>query len=310
MSNPQPEVIYFQGAFVPAEDARLSVKTHFMHYGTACFEGIRAYWNPEKQALYLFQAMPHFKRLLRSARILHMQIPLDAQAMTDLAVSLLRQNNWHEDTYLRPLVYTSAERIGLGLHGVGADFTMFQTRMGHPLPKAGARVGVSSWRRVDDTMIPARAKITGAYVNSALAKSEAKNHGYDDAILLNADGHVAEGTGMNLFMVKDGQLVTPGVDQNILEGITRQTMITLAKQELGLTVIERPIDRTELYTCDEILLCGTGIEVLPVTSVDDRVVGDDGRLGPVTDRLVTLYDDVVRGRLPAYMDWLTPVPLG
>lgn len=300
------EQIFFQGGFVPADQACLSVKTHFMHYGTACFEGIRGYWNADKQQLYLLKLREHFERLEASAGVLHMRLPYAVDALCEAAIELCRLNGWKEDVYLRPLAYTSAELIGVRLHGVGCDVTMFGRPMGDALPRTGIKAAVSSWRRVDDTMIPARAKIAGAYVNSALAKTEAHHQGADDAILLNLDGHVSEGSGMNLFMVRRGKLVTPDVHQNILEGLTRDCVIQLATERLGLAVCERMVDRTELYTCEEVFMCGTGVQIVPVLEIDRRPIGRH-EVGPVTAKLMALYDAAARGADESLMDWVTPV---
>jgi branched-chain amino acid aminotransferase len=299
------EQIFFQGEFVDAADARLSVKTHFMHYGTACFEGIRGYWNAGRQELYLLKLREHYERLHASAGVLHMRLPYDVDRLCAITQELARRNGWREDAYIRPLAYTSAERIGVRLHGVGCDVTIFGQPMSDPLPRSGIKAAVSSWRRVDDTMIPARAKIAGAYVNSALAKTEAHHQGCDDAILLNVDGHVSEGSGMNLFMVRRGKLVTPDVSQNILEGITRDCVLELAER-LGLPVVERLVDRTELYTCEEVFMVGTGVQIVPVVEIDQRPVGGRSTPGPVTEKLMALYDAAARGDDPALAHWVTP----
>lgn len=300
------EQIFFKGEIVPAAQACLSVKTHFMHYGTACFEGIRGYWNAEEGELYLLKLREHYERLAASAGVLHMRLPYSVDDLCASTLELVRRNGWKEDIYLRPLAYTSAERIGVRLHGVGCDVTVFGAPMGDPLPRTGIKAAVSSWRRVDDTMIPARAKIAGAYVNSALAKTEAHHQGADDAILLNVDGHVSEGSGMNLFMVRRGKLVTPDVHQNILEGITRDCVMHLATERLGLAVVERMVDRTELYTCDEVFMCGTGVQIVPVIEIDQRKIGA-GTPGPVAERIMALYEAAARGADPALRDWVTPV---
>ncbi len=301
------EQIFFKGDFVPADQAKLSVKTHFMHYGTACFEGIRGYWNEQQGELYLLKLREHFERLQASAGVLHMRLPHSVDVLCQATIALCRRNQWKEDIYLRPLAYTSAELIGVRLHGVGCDVTIFGRPMADPLPRTGIKAAVSSWRRVDDTMIPARAKIAGAYVNSALAKTEAHHHGADDAILLNADGHVSEGSGMNLFMVRRGKLVTPDVHQNILEGLTRDCVMHLATARLGREVVERMVDRTELYTCEEVFMCGTGVQIVPVIEIDKRPIGGRTTPGPITLQLMQLYDAAARGADPALADWVTPV---
>jgi branched-chain amino acid aminotransferase len=299
-------IIYFEGKFVPYEEAKVSVLTHGLNYGTGCFEGVRAYWNDEQKELFVLKMKPHFERIIRSAKILFMQPPHTADEMCELTLELLRRNDFREDVYIRPLLYLADERIGVRLHGLKTEFTLFAVPMGNYIDTNGIKVGVSSWRRLDDNMIPARAKITGSYINSALAKTEAFHNGFDEAIFLNADGHVSEGSAENLFMVRDGKLITPGVSHNILEGITRQAVMDIAALELGMETIERTVDRTELYVSEEIFLCGTGAQISPVISCDHRLVGD-GQVGPVAKKVMSIYDDAVRGRHSAFMDWVTPV---
>jgi branched-chain amino acid aminotransferase len=208
---------------------------------------------------------------------------------------------------VRPIIYKSSETIGVRLHNLDADITIFGVPFGQYIDtEGGIRAQVSSWRRTDDNAIPARGKITGAYVNGALAKSEAQLNGFDEAIVLTADGHVSEGSAENLFIVKRGTLVTPPVTDNILEGITRGRLIEIARDELGVHVVERQIDRTELYNADEVFLCGTGAQISPVIEIDRRAIGS-GRPGAITKDLSRTYFDAVRGRLPAYRSWLTPV---
>lgn len=297
---------FFQGGFVPLRDANISVMTHALNYGTAVFEGIRAYWNADEGQLYALDLLPHYERIIRSARVLFMAVPYTPQQMADATLELLRRDGLQEDVYVRPLIYKSSELIGVRLHNLDADFTIFAIPFGKYIDtEAGVRAQVSSWRRTDDNAIPARSKITGAYVNSALAKSEAQLNGFDEAIVLTQDGHVSEGSAENLFVVRGGILITPPVTDNVLEGITRKRLMSVAN-DLGIAVVERSIDRTELYSADEIFLCGTGAQVSPVIEVDRRTVGD-GRPGPVTTRLSRTYFDAVRGKLDAYRSWLTPV---
>jgi branched-chain amino acid aminotransferase len=298
---------YFRGQIVPLGDARISVMTHAFNYGTAVFEGIRAYWNAEEEQLFALDLLPHFERLKRSARLLHMEIPLTAQELGDATLEILRRDGLREDVYVRPLIYKSSESIGVRLHNLDADVVIFAIPFGQYIDtEGGIRAQVSSWRRTDDNAIPARSKITGAYVNGALAKSEAQMNGYDEAIVLTQDGHVSEGSAENLFIVRNGRLITPPVTDNILEGITRRRLMSVALERLEVPVEERSIDRTELYNADEVFLCGTGAQLSPVVEIDRRPIGD-GRPGPITRQLHDVYFAAIRGRIEAYRDWLTPV---
>jgi branched-chain amino acid aminotransferase len=235
-----------------------------------------------------------------------MDLQYSVEELTKIAIELCKRNEFKEDVYIRPLLFTGDEKIGVRLHGVTTEFTMFAVPMGNYIDTTGIKAGVSSWRRVDDNAVPARAKITGAYINSALAKTEAYHNGFDEAIFLNADGHVSEGSAANMFLVRNGQLVTPGVQHNILEGITRHTIMQIAKEELGIDSFERSIDRTELYIADEMFFCGTGVQISPVISVDMRPVGN-GEIGPVTRQIMDIYGRAVRGEYPRFADWVTPV---
>lgn len=298
---------FFRGEFVPLRDANINVMTHGFNYGTAVFEGIRAYWNAEEEQLFALELIPHYERIRASARLLMMEVRQSPEELAKITVELLRRNGLREDVYLRPIVYKSSETIGVRLHNLDADITIFGVPFGQYIDtEGGIRAQVSTWRRTDDNAIPARGKITGAYVNGALAKSEAQLNGFDEAILLNADGHVSEGSAENLFMVKNGVLVTPPATDNILEGITRRRLMEVARSDFGMDVVERSIDRTELYGADEVFLCGTGAQISPVIEIDRRMIGN-GRPGPVTRDLTRTYFDAVRGRTPAYRDWLTPV---
>lgn len=299
-------VVYLNGEFVPANEARLGVMTHALSYGTGCFEGIRGYWNEDAQETYIFRLREHFERMHRSARILNMTLPHSAEELSAICAELVRRNGLRENCYIRPFAYKADEIIGVKLHGLQDAFTMYTVPMGDYVSTAGLRCGVSSWRRVDDNMIPARAKISGAYVNSAFAKTEALSNGFDEAIMLTSEGHVSEGSAENLFMFINNELVTPPPSENILLGVTRDTIMELARRELERAVRERVIDRTELYCADEIFLTGTGAQIAPVVEVDRRLVGT-GAVGPVASELQRLYHDVVRGRRPEYAHWLTPV---
>jgi len=303
----QTNYAFFQGQIVPIEQAKVSDMTHALHYGTACFGGIRAYWNEQAEQLYVFRLEDHIKRFLSSASLLLMQVPYSPQQLRDAVLDLLRREGQHTDMYVRPLAYKADHKIGVLLHGMNDEVTIFATPFGRYVAnEEGASVRISSWRRVDDNAIPARGKIAGAYVNSSLVKSEALMDGYDEAIVLDEHGHASEGSAANIFMVRDGKLVTPPVSSNILEGITRRTIMQLAAAELGITVEEREIDRTELYVCDELFFCGTGVQVAAITSVDHRPVGT-GSMGPITQAIRDLYFDVVRGKVQKYHHWNTPV---
>src|SRR5579859_5614325 len=271
--------VFFDGEMVRYHDVHIGVMTHALHYGTGCFEGIRAYWNAAQGQLYVVAAEAHYSRLRRSAAILQLEFPYTNDELIRWTAEILRRNDARTDTYIRPLVFVSAEEIGVRLHGLEQSFLIYTAPLGAYIDtEDGIRCMTSSWRRISDSSIPARAKISGSYVNSALAKSEALESGFDEAIMLASDGHVSEGSAENLFMVRDNVFITPPVTEDILEGITRDALMGLIRDELGLAVVERSIDRTELYTCDELLLCGTGAQVSPVTELDHRTVGD-GRVG-------------------------------
>lgn len=297
---------FFEGDFVPLRDAKISVMTHAFNYGTAVFEGVRAYWNPEQEQLFGLDLLPHFERIHRSARILQMEVRLSPPELVATVVELLRRNGFREDAYIRPIVYKSSESIGVRLHNLDSELTIFSVPFGKYVDtESGIHAQVSTWRRTDDNAIPARAKITGSYVNGAFAKSEAQLNGFDEAIMLTQDGHVSEGSAENIFLIRDGVLLTPPVTDNVLEGITRAHIFEIAR-DLGVSTEVRTLDRTELYAADEVFLCGTGAQLAPVTEIDRRPIGS-GEAGPLTRRLHQIYFDAVRGRIEAYRGWLTPI---
>lgn len=302
-------VVYLNGEFIPATEAKVGVMTHGFSYGTGCFEGIRGYYNAEKDEVYLFRLREHFERLHQSCRIMHIELPYTVKELCDQTVELIRRNGFHEDCYVRPFAYKSDEIIGVRLTGLTDHFMMLAVPMGDYVSTGGLRCCVSSWRRIDDNAIPARAKISGAYVNSAFAKTEALTNGFDEAIMLTAEGHVSEGSAENFFMVVNGKLITPPPTENILLGITRDTVMHLARKELDMEVSERVIDRTELYVADEMFLTGTGAQIAPIIEVDHRPVGD-GDIGHVGHQMQQLYKDIVRGKREKYLDWCTPVHEG
>jgi len=299
--------VYFNGEFVPAEQAKVSVMTHALNYGTGLFEGIRGYYSKEEDNILIFRLKEHIDRFTRNFRILCMEIPESATRIEEICVEAAKRSEFREGVYLRPMCYKSEMSLGPTLKGVESKLTCYVIKLGDYVEiEAGLDVAVSSWRRLSDNAIPSRAKTTGSYVNSALAASEAKQTGFDEAVFLREDGTIAEGSAMNIFMVLDGKLITSPPAADILIGITRNTVIELARKELGLEVVERPISRTELYVCDELFFTGTGAQVAPVRSVDRRLVGD-GKPGPISKKLQTLYFEVVMGKVAKYRHWCTPV---
>jgi len=298
---------YLRGEFMPLAEAKLGVMTHAFNYGTAVFEGIRGNWNAEDGRLYLFRMREHYERLARSCHVLGLEMREPLDRLCDLTLEIVERSGYEEDVYLRPMVYLSSEALGVRLHGLESDLLIFIAPFGPYLDiDKGARCHTSSWRRVDDLGIPPRAKVTGIYVNSALAKTEAELNGFDEAIVLNADGHVSEGSGENVFIVRGGKLITPAPSDNILEGITAETVMELAAAELGVETVQRPIDRSELYIADEVFMTGTAAHLTPVVEIDRRTVGDGGA-GPVTRELSRLFFDAIRGRSEKYRHWCAAV---
>ena len=302
---------FFEGNYVDLAEAKVNVMTHALNYGTGVFEGIRGYWNEDEEQLLLFRVREHFERIHRSARIMRIEIAYSVDDLIDICCTVVRTSGFREDVYVRPLAYKSALQIGLSMvteksgrsRLIDDEFALFAVPFGNYLDiEKPIRCTSASWRRVNDNMIPARGKITGTYVNSSMAKTEAVEAGFDEAIMLTHDGHVSEGTGENLFVVRDGILVTPSVSEDILEGITRNTIIQIARDELGISTVERPLDRTELFIADELFLVGTGAQISPVCEIDGRTIGT-GEIGSITRALQDLYFDIVRGRNPAYRAW-------
>ena len=298
---------YFRGEIIPLADAKIGVMTHAFNYGTAVFEGIRGNWNEEEETTFLFRVREHYARLEQSCRILNLPFNEDIDNLIDITIEIAAKSGYREDIYIRPLVYASSEVLGVRLHGLETDVVVFVAPFGPYLDiEQGARCHTSTWRRVDDMGIPPRAKVSGIYVNSALAKTEAQLNGFDEAIVLNSDGHVSEGSGENIFIIRDGVLLTPPPSDNVLEGITAQTVKILAANELGIETIERTIDRTELYIADEVFMTGTAAHVTPVVEVDRRSI-NGGVPGPITKQLVESYSNVIRGKNKNYEDWCLPV---
>ena len=298
---------FFKGEIVPLEEAKVNIRTHALQYGTACFEGIRGYWNSEKEQVYILHMETHYRRLLGNCRILKIDLPYSIEDLGRITKELAVKNGYREDAYIRPLAYKSSEMIAPRLHDLEGDLAIYMIPMGDYIDTSkGVRTMVSSWRRVSDNAIPARGKITGSYINSALAKTEAVENGFDEAIVLTEDGHVCEGSAENIFIIRNGTLATPPLTEEILEGVTRDSIIKIAKEELGVATVERKVDRTELYIADELFFCGTGAQVSSIVEVDRRMIGN-GKPGEITSEISKLYFDIVRGKVDNYREWVTPV---
>jgi branched-chain amino acid aminotransferase len=299
-------ICYFEGDWVPMRDAKVSIMTHAFMYGTATFEGIRAYWNPDQRRLYGLKIRDHVERIRQSCRILLMKDVPSVDELTRLIVETVRRNDFHQDAYIRPSFYKSTRAIGVRLHDLENELYIIALPFGNYIDtEAGVRVMTSSWRRNADEALPARGKIVGGYVNMAFQKSEAELNGFDEAIVLTSGGHVNEASAANLFVVRDGVALTPPVSDDLLEGVTRKALMELLVNE-GIPTETRSIDRSELYVADEVFLCGTGVQVSPVIEVDHRPVGSGG-IGPIGRLVRDRYFDAVRGRLPEYSHWLTPI---
>ena len=302
-----PGIAFHKGELMPLEQATVGIMTHALHYGTSIFEGIRGNWNEEDEKLYLFRLEEHYERLLAGCKIMRINLPYSVGELCNITTDMVERSGYRQDIYVRPLAYKSEERVAtLYLGHLEDGFSVFAIPFGAYLDlEAAARCCTSSWRRAQDGVIPPSIKIGGLYVNSILAKTEAVTNGFDEAILLNDRGQVSEGTGENLFLLKNGKLSTPSIADSVLPGITRDTVIELAQKELGIEVVERSITRSELYLADEIFLTGTAAHLTAVGSVDNIDVGE-GTMGPATRQLQEMYFDVVRGKNPKYMQWCTP----
>ncbi len=308
MSSPG-DIVYFESGFVDKDEARVPISTHAFNYGTGCFEGIRAYWNPVKEQLYVLRLREHAERLLRSAHILHLEPDptLTQGRIESIILELLARNGYREDVYIRPILYKSGRTIKVTLSGIATDLCVFTQPFGDYLDiRKGLNVMISAWRRIDDNAIPARAKPTGAYINAALASDEARARGFDEAIMLTGDGHVAEASSSNLFLVAGGTVITPQATDDVLVGITRDCVIELVRQR-GWPLEVRRVDRSELLSADEAFLSGTGVQLAPITQVDGRIIGN-GEIGPLTQELQRAYLQVARGEVEDMAAWRTPVP--
>jgi branched-chain amino acid aminotransferase len=301
---------FLNGEFLPLSEAKVGVMTHALHYGTSVFEGIRGNWNPEQEKLYIFRLKEHYQRFLQGCKVMRIKVPHTAEELSEITLELVKRSGYRQDIYIRPLAFKGEERVAiLKLQDLTDALVIFPIPLGAYLDLDTAiRCCTSSWRRMEDTMIPPRNKIGGLYVNSILAKTEATLAGFDEAILLTNEGYVSEGAGENIFMVMNGKLITPSVSDNILAGITREAVIQIAKNELGLETVERSMRRSELYNADECFLTGTAAHLTPVGSIDNILLGD-GEMGPITKKLQDLYFDVIRGRVPQYLHWCTLAPV-
>jgi len=301
-----PNHAYFNGRVVPYGEAKVGVLTHALNYGTSVFGGLRGYWNKDEKQLFVFRPYDHFRRFINSSRLLRMELGVTEEDLVSGLLDLLKTEDYHEDCYIRPLAFYGDELIGVRLHNLTPILSMAAVPFGNYLDHEENHVGVSSWRRVEDGAIPARGKIGGAYVNSAFAKTDAQLAGFDEAIVLNEAGHVSEASAANVFIVRNGVVLTPPITEDILEGITRSTVMTLLREEFGLTVVEREIDRTELYLADEAFFTGTGVQIAAITRIDHRPVGD-GKTGSIVSELRDMFFSVVRGEVQKYRHWCLPV---
>lgn len=301
-----PPFAYFKGKFMPLSEAKIGIMTHALHYGTAVFEGIRGNWNEEEEQIYIFRLREHYERLVESCKLIRIKLPYTVEEMMDITCELVERSGFREDVYIRPFAYKCSEVIGPKLHGLEDDFFISVTTFPPYLDvEKGVRAMVSTWRRMDDSIAPPRGKITGIYINSCFAKTEAVEKGFDEAILLTLDGHVSEGSGQNIFIVYKGKLLTPPPWDNILIGITRDTVLKLARNELGIETEERSIDRSELYLAEEAFFTGTASHITPILEIDNFKVGT-GQIGPITRQLMKLYFEIIRGKNPKYKMWCTP----
>ena len=298
-----PLYAFFHKQFVPLAEAKIGIMTNCLHYGTAVFEGIRGNWNSEHKQIYLFRQREHYERMHQGCKVLQIDLPYTVDELCQITVELAEKCKFQEGIYIKPMAYKSSESLGVRLHDLDCGFLVFAIPWGRYLDVDTARCGVSSWRCPRE--IP-RAKIAGLYINNALAKTEAIEGGFDEAIMLTSDGYVAEGSGENIFLVSNGKLVTPASYNSILMGITRDTVIRLAKNELGIETIERSIERSELYSADECFFTGTAVHITPIAEIDHRKIGN-GEIGDITRKLQEIYSAVIRGNNPKYLNWCTPV---
>lgn len=309
MESPLLKYAFFEGDFVPEGEAKISIATHALQYGTGCFGGIRGYLDRDGKTINIFRLPEHTKRLLQSGSILRSQLPYSAEDIAGIVTELIRRNAPNQNVYIRPFIYKAGLQLVPRLRGVPDQIAVYMLPLDDYLDlNTPIRLMVSSWQRIEDNVIPSRGKITGGYINSSLAKDQATEAGYDDALMLNRNGKVSEGSGANLFIVRNGALITSPISADILEGITRRSLVEFAR-DAGIPVEEREIDRSELYIADEAFLCGTGVQVAAVGSIDGRPVGN-GERGPITGQLQEIFFKLVHGEDSPYRHYLTQVSIG
>lgn len=298
--------VIYNGKIVPESEVSISIRCKAFNYGLGCFEGIRAYWIEDDKQLYAFRLKEHYQRFLQSCKTLNIKLPYSVEDLCSLTIELLKKNNFKSTTYIRPIAYKGGEDIGPTLMDADDRLVIYCQPLGSYTGKEELKVAITSWQRLEDNMLPPRTKATAAYLNSALASLEVKQNGFDEAIFLTSNGNICEGPGENLFIFKKGKLITPPPSDNILEGITRDTVMELAKNELNLEVVERSITRTELYASDEVFFSGTAMEVTPVIEVDNRVIGD-GKAGEISKKIKELFFEITASKNPKYSKYCTPV---
>jgi branched-chain amino acid aminotransferase len=297
---------FFEGKIVPMENAKLSIATNALQYGNAIFGGIRGYKEKNGKTLYIFRLKDHYLRLSKSLAIINKSIRYEADKLCEITLELIKQNKPDRDFYIRPFAYASNMEISPDLSKLEFEFGLYMLPLGDYLSvNKGLKVCVSNWIRISDNMIPPRAKIAGGYINSSLAKADAVRIGCDDALMLNTNGHIAEGSAANFFLVRNNKLITSSMSEDILEGITRNTILKLA-DDLGIKTLQRPIDKSECYIADEAFLSGTGVQISWISEIDGRILGH-GKIGPVTSKIQKLYFSITRGGLKKYNYWLTKI---
>lgn len=300
------EYVFLDGKYIESDKATIPVRCHAFLYGTGVFEGIRAYYNKEENQLYVFRMKEHYERLLRSAKVMWMESLYTVEEYEKITVDLLNKNGYRQNAYIRPTLYKSAIKVGPSLSDNKDSFLLFTTPLNdYYSADKGLNVCVSNWRRNSDNAIPPSVKVTGAYANASLIKTDAAASGFDDAIVLNEQGYVSEGSAMNLCFVQNGKLITTNTTDDILVGVTRNTVLEIAK-DLGIETIERCVNRSEIYTFDEVFCCGTGAQIMPIVTIDHRKIGN-GETGEITKKIQNVYYDAVQGKIEKYKHWCTPV---